>query len=118
MTTKLIYLFYLFHCLEFFTFSLVLDLFTAQKELSALEFLLLLFLEADDFGIEFVEDDWELGVCFVYQVGEICLGFIVDSFEEHYGLEVILEIFEIIVRKLFLNNLEDIMTLLIFNFFS
>lgn len=44
----------------------------------------LLFLDGGDALVEFGQQVGELGVDFVYEVGEVSEGLVVDALEEHY----------------------------------
>lgn len=79
------------HLLSLFL-SLFLELFSSLN--LSLSFLLLLFffLHFKDSVVHFDQKMWELWVDFVYQVAEICGCLIVDSFEEHYCLEILCKV--------------------------
>lgn len=50
----------------------------------------------------------KLGIDLVDEVRKIGCGFVVDVFEEHYGLEVLGEILDLTLLQLSLKNLDDI----------
>lgn len=111
-------LLYLFGCLEFLPLFLVLNFLLPQQKLLSLKLLLLLLLQFYDPGVHFIEDQSQLRVSLIDQIGKVCLRFVIDAFEEQNRFKIILELSQVTVRKLLFYNGQNVLSVLALHIFS
>ena len=105
---ELLHLLHLVGHLLALLFALVLQLLAPLDLPLPLHLFLLLLLHFHDPVVHFDQQVRELGVDFVYQVGEVGCCFVVDVFEEHHRLEVLGEVLHLAFRQLSLQDFDDV----------